>query len=63
MPLDDLRMQIEVNLIGQVAMLQALIPSLRKTGGRIVNVTSIGGIVASPFMGPVRRLQVRASRR
>ncbi len=51
-PLDDLRMQIEVNLIGQVAMLQALIPSLRKTGGRIVNVTSIGGIVASPFMGP-----------
>lgn len=51
-PLDDLRAQIEVNLIGQVAMLQALIPSLRKTGGRIVNVTSIGGIVASPFMGP-----------
>ncbi len=51
-PLDDLRMQLEVNLIGQVAMLQALIPSLRKTGGRIVNVTSIGGIVASPFMGP-----------
>lgn len=51
-PLDDLRTQIEVNLIGQVAMLQTLIPSLRKTRGRIINLTSIGGIVASPFMGP-----------
>jgi NAD(P)-dependent dehydrogenase (short-subunit alcohol dehydrogenase family) len=51
-PLHDLRAQIEVNLIGQVAMLQALIPSLRKTRGRVVNLTSIGGIVASPFMGP-----------
>jgi len=51
-PLDDLRAQLELNLVGQVAMLQALIPSLRKAGGRIVNVTSIGGVVATPFMSP-----------
>lgn len=51
-PLDDFRAQFEVNLFGQVAMMQALIPSLRKARGRIVNVTSIGGVVASPYMGP-----------
>ena len=51
-PLDDFRAQLEVNLIGQIALSQALIPSLRRTRGRIVNVTSIGGVVATPFFGP-----------
>lgn len=51
-PLEDLRRQLEVNVVGHVAMTQALIPSLRRTGGRIVNVTSVGGIVATPFFGP-----------
>lgn len=51
-PPGDLRRQLEVNFVGQVAMTQALIPSLRKTRGRIVNVTSVGGIVATPFFGP-----------
>jgi NAD(P)-dependent dehydrogenase (short-subunit alcohol dehydrogenase family) len=51
-PLDELRHQLEVNLVGQVAVTQALIPALRKARGRIVNVTSIGGIVATPFYGP-----------
>jgi NAD(P)-dependent dehydrogenase (short-subunit alcohol dehydrogenase family) len=51
-PLEDFRRQFEVNLLGQVAMTQALIPALRPTRGRIVNITSIGGIVATPFFGP-----------
>ena len=51
-PLDDFRDQLEVNLIGHIAMLQAMIPALRLTGGRVVNVTSIGGVVATPFFGP-----------
>jgi NAD(P)-dependent dehydrogenase (short-subunit alcohol dehydrogenase family) len=51
-PLDELRHQFEVNLVGQVAVTQAMIPALRGAGGRIVNVTSIGGIVATPFYGP-----------
>jgi NAD(P)-dependent dehydrogenase (short-subunit alcohol dehydrogenase family) len=51
-PLDELRNQLEVNLIGQVAVTQAMIPALRKGGGRIVNITSIGGIVTTPFFGP-----------
>jgi NAD(P)-dependent dehydrogenase (short-subunit alcohol dehydrogenase family) len=50
--LDDLRRQLEVNFIGQVAVTQAALPALRKARGRIVNMTSIGGRLASPFLGP-----------
>jgi len=51
-PLDDFRRQIEINLVGHLAMTQAMIPALRKAKGRIVNITSIGGVVATPFFGP-----------
>lgn len=50
--IDDWRRQFEVNLIGQVAVTQAALPALRKARGRIVNMTSIGGRVASPFLAP-----------
>lgn len=51
-PIDEFRKQIEVNLIGQVAVTQAFIPLLRKGRGRVVNVGSIGGKVALPLLGP-----------
>jgi NAD(P)-dependent dehydrogenase (short-subunit alcohol dehydrogenase family) len=51
-PLDQLRRQLEVNLIGQVAVTQAFLPALRRAGGRIVNVGSIGGRVALPLLAP-----------
>lgn len=51
-PLDDFRRQLEVNLVGHLAVTQAMLPFLRAAGGRIVNVTSIGGVVATPFFGP-----------
>jgi NAD(P)-dependent dehydrogenase (short-subunit alcohol dehydrogenase family) len=50
-PLDDFRHQIEVNLIGQVAVTQVFIPLLRTARGRIVNMSSIGGKVAVPLLG------------
>ena len=50
--LDDLRRQLEVNVVGQVAVAQAFLPLLRKNTGRIVNIGSIGGRVTTPFMGP-----------
>ena len=50
--LDDLRRQLEVNLLGPVAVTRAFMPLLRRGGGRIVNVSSNGGYVASPFLGP-----------
>jgi NAD(P)-dependent dehydrogenase (short-subunit alcohol dehydrogenase family) len=51
-PIDELRRQLDVNLIGQVAVTQAFLALLRKGRGRIVNVSSIGGRIALPFAGP-----------
>lgn len=51
-PLDELRQQLEVNLVGQVAVIQAFMPNLREAKGRIVNVSSIGGRMALPLVGP-----------
>jgi len=50
-PISDFRHQIEVNLIGQVAVTQAFLSQLRAARGRIVNVSSIGGKVAVPLLG------------
>lgn len=51
-PIDELRHQLEVNVVGQVAVTQAMLPMLRAAEGRIVNVTSVGGLVAGPMLGP-----------
>ena len=50
--LEEWRRALEVNFIGQVAVTQAAVPALRMARGRIVNMTSIGGVLASPFLGP-----------
>src|SRR3954471_2120855 len=50
--LDDFRRTIEVNTTSQLAVTQAFLPLLRKSTGRIVNMSSIGGRVAQPFAGP-----------
>lgn len=50
-PLDELRRQIEVGVIGQVAVFQALAPALLASGGRIVNIGSLGGLVSMPGFG------------
>src|SRR4051812_37350351 len=51
LPMDKLRQQLEINLIGQAAVTQAFLPSLRRGAGRIVMVSSIGGRVALPLVG------------
>jgi NAD(P)-dependent dehydrogenase (short-subunit alcohol dehydrogenase family) len=51
-PITELRRQLEVNVIGQVAVTQAFLPLLRRGRGRIVNIGSISGRVATPFLGP-----------
>jgi NAD(P)-dependent dehydrogenase (short-subunit alcohol dehydrogenase family) len=47
-----LRRQMEVNSIAPVAVTQAFLPLLRRARGRVVNVSSVNGRVASPFSGP-----------
>jgi NAD(P)-dependent dehydrogenase (short-subunit alcohol dehydrogenase family) len=51
LPLDELRRQLEVNVVGQLAVTQALLPALRRARGRIVIVGSIAGKSALPFLG------------
>jgi NAD(P)-dependent dehydrogenase (short-subunit alcohol dehydrogenase family) len=51
-PIDRLRLQLEVNLIGHVAVTQACLPLLRKATGRIVNISSLAGLMSMPMLGP-----------
>lgn len=50
-PLDDLRAELEVNLVGTIAVTQEFLPLLRARSGRIVNISSGIGRVAAPFLG------------
>jgi NAD(P)-dependent dehydrogenase (short-subunit alcohol dehydrogenase family) len=50
-PLEDLRRQLEVNVLGQVAVTQAALPLIRRATGRVLFVGSVGGILASQFAG------------
>ena len=49
---ERLRQQFEVNVVGVLAVTQALLPLLRTGPGRIVNISSVSGRLASPFVGP-----------
>lgn len=51
-PLSQLRKQLEVNVIGQIAVTQAYLPLLRRGRGRIVNMGSIAGRGTIPLLGP-----------
>ena len=52
LPLDDLRHQLEVNVVGQVAVTQALLPALRAASGRIVFISSVSGRTSVPALTP-----------
>jgi NAD(P)-dependent dehydrogenase (short-subunit alcohol dehydrogenase family) len=52
-PIQQFRRQLEVNVTGQLAVTQALLPLLRRSRGRIVLIGSIGTRFTPPFTGPV----------
>jgi NAD(P)-dependent dehydrogenase (short-subunit alcohol dehydrogenase family) len=52
LPLADYRATLEVDLLGAIAVTQAFIPLLRPARGRIINISSVSGMVAAPFMTP-----------
>jgi NAD(P)-dependent dehydrogenase (short-subunit alcohol dehydrogenase family) len=52
LPISAWRDQLEVNLLGQVRVTQALLPAVIAARGRIVNMSSIGGRQALPLFGP-----------
>lgn len=57
LPIDDFRRQLEINLIGQLRVTQAFAPLLGarvpQSGppGRIINMSSVAGTRATPFLG------------
>jgi NAD(P)-dependent dehydrogenase (short-subunit alcohol dehydrogenase family) len=51
-PMDLVRRQFEVNVLGQVGVIQAFLPLLRRTKGRIINISSTSGLNAVPLLGP-----------
>ncbi len=58
LPIEELRYQLEVNTVAPMIVTQAFLPMLgatnppSKTPGRIVNISSVSGKIASPFVGP-----------
>jgi NAD(P)-dependent dehydrogenase (short-subunit alcohol dehydrogenase family) len=53
LPLEDLRRQFDVNVMGQIAVTQAFLPTIRQTKGRIVFVSSVAARTpAVPYFGP-----------
>ncbi len=51
LPLQEFRRQLEVNVTGALAVTQAFLPLLRVARGRVVQMSSISGRVAAPFIG------------
>jgi len=50
--LEDLRRQLDVNIVGPVALVQAVVPNMaRHRRGRIVNIGSVAGVTTTPFSG------------
>ena len=49
--IEELKAQFETNLFGVFRVIQQVLPTMRrqKEGGRIINVSSIGGILGYPF--------------
>jgi NAD(P)-dependent dehydrogenase (short-subunit alcohol dehydrogenase family) len=52
-PLEELRRQFDINVIGQVAVIQAFLPLIRAARGRIITISSVGGETTIPFGGPL----------
>ena len=57
LPINEYRFQLEVNLISPLLVTQAFLPllgtdrTLNGTPGRIINISSVGGKIGSPFLG------------
>jgi NAD(P)-dependent dehydrogenase (short-subunit alcohol dehydrogenase family) len=50
--LEEARAQLETNFFGALRMMLAVLPSMRERGtGHIVNVSSLSGVAAPPFLG------------
>ncbi len=51
LPIDEFRAQLEINVVAQLAVTQAMLPFLKTARGTIINVSSVAGRIASPMIG------------
>lgn len=51
LPIAEFQQQLQVNLVGQLAVTQAFLGLLRQGRGRIINMGSVSGRSAAPFLG------------
>ncbi|HJV75170.1 MAG TPA: SDR family oxidoreductase [Noviherbaspirillum sp.] len=52
MPLPELRRQFETNVFSTIALVQAVLPNLLAAGSaKVVNISSVSGVMATPFAG------------
>ena len=49
---DELRAQLETNVVGVLRVTRAVLPAMRALHRRIVNLSSISGVVVLPMAGP-----------
>jgi NAD(P)-dependent dehydrogenase (short-subunit alcohol dehydrogenase family) len=49
--LDDLTRQLDVNVISQIAVTQAVLPKIREARGRVVFISSVSGLFTTPGTG------------
>jgi NAD(P)-dependent dehydrogenase (short-subunit alcohol dehydrogenase family) len=49
--LDDLTQQLDVNVISQIAVTQAVLPKIRAARGRVVFMSSVSGLITTPGTG------------
>ena len=62
-PIDEARRQFEVNIFGLARLTQLVLPKMRQNRyGKIVNISSMGGKIYTPFGGLVSRHQACAGR-
>jgi NAD(P)-dependent dehydrogenase (short-subunit alcohol dehydrogenase family) len=48
---EEWRRQLEINVIGQLAVTRAVLPKLRRSGGRVVFISSVNGRLSMPLVG------------
>lgn len=51
-PVEEVKKIYDVNFFGYLRMIQAFLPLLRKGHGRILNMSSLAGLVGVPFLMP-----------
>ncbi len=52
LPLSAIRREFEVNVFGALSVVNAFLPALRKSRGRIVQISTMTALLPLPFNGP-----------